>query len=90
MEKPPAPGTISDIILDSSDPERVYVSQYSYRAASGQGEVYARGFFFSEDGGRSWTNLTRNWKRFATSFEFSPTDASTHGPLIYSTTGSEC
>jgi photosystem II stability/assembly factor-like uncharacterized protein len=51
----PAPGTISDIVVDRSDPERVYLTQYSYRAANGQGEIFASGFFFSEDGGRSWT-----------------------------------
>jgi photosystem II stability/assembly factor-like uncharacterized protein len=51
----PAPGTISDIVVDRADPERVYLTQYSYRAVNGQGEVYASGFFFSEDGGRSWT-----------------------------------
>ena len=51
----PAPGTINDIVVDRAAPERVYLTQYSYRAVSGQGEVYASGFFFSEDGGRSWT-----------------------------------
>ena len=42
----PAPGTISDIVVDRADAERVYVTQYSYRADTGQGEVYASGFFF--------------------------------------------
>ncbi|HZH30035.1 MAG TPA: hypothetical protein VEY11_04675 [Pyrinomonadaceae bacterium] len=51
----PAPGTISDIVVDRADPERLYLTQYAYRAATGQGEVYASGFFFSEDGGKSWT-----------------------------------
>lgn len=51
----PAPGTINDIVVDRLDPQRVYVTQYSYRADNGQGEVYASGFFLSEDGGLRWT-----------------------------------
>jgi photosystem II stability/assembly factor-like uncharacterized protein len=50
----PAPGTISNIVVDPVDPNRLYVTQFSYRAATGEGEVYASGFFLSEDGGRSW------------------------------------
>jgi photosystem II stability/assembly factor-like uncharacterized protein len=51
----PAPGTINDIVVDSVDPDRVYLTQYSFRASTGAGEVYASGFFLSEDGGRQWT-----------------------------------
>jgi photosystem II stability/assembly factor-like uncharacterized protein len=50
----PAPGTIANIIVEPSDPNRVYITQYSYRAATGEGEVYASGFFLSEDGGKRW------------------------------------
>ncbi len=50
----PAPGTIANIVVDPTDPDRLYVTQYSFRAATGQGEVYASGFFLSTDGGTSW------------------------------------
>ena len=51
----PAPGTINDIVVDPGDSERVYLTQYSFRANTGAGEVYASGFFLSDDGGRNWT-----------------------------------
>ncbi len=50
----PAPGTINDLVVDSVDSDRVYLTQYSYRASTGEGEVYASGFFLSEDGGKQW------------------------------------
>ncbi|MEK6278949.1 MAG: hypothetical protein AABN95_01200 [Acidobacteriota bacterium] len=66
----PAPGTINDIVVDSEDSERVYLTQYSFRASTGAGEVYASGFFLSEDGGRQWrrtfTGLPRDLVAHAT------------------------
>jgi photosystem II stability/assembly factor-like uncharacterized protein len=50
----PAPGLISNILVELSDPNRVYLTQNSYRASTGEGEVFASGFFVSEDGGRTW------------------------------------
>jgi photosystem II stability/assembly factor-like uncharacterized protein len=53
-ESLPAPGTIAKVVVDPTNPERVYVTQFSYRPGTGAGEVYASGFFLSEDGGKSW------------------------------------
>jgi len=50
----PAPGLIANIIVDPSDPDRVYITQYSYRASTGEGEVRSSGFFLSDDGGKTW------------------------------------
>jgi photosystem II stability/assembly factor-like uncharacterized protein len=47
----PLLGRISKIMVDPSDPNRVYVAQYSYQ----QGNTsFASGFFISTDGGVSW------------------------------------
>jgi len=53
-ESLPAPGTISKVLVEPSDASRVYLTQYAYRASTGQGEVYASGFFVSSDGGKTW------------------------------------
>src|SRR5205823_11295381 len=50
----PAPGIIANIVVEPTDPDLVYITQFAYRAATGEGEVYASGFFFSENGGKSW------------------------------------
>jgi photosystem II stability/assembly factor-like uncharacterized protein len=62
-ESLPAPGTIGNIAVDPTDPDRVYITQYSYRAATGEGEIYASGFFLSEDGGRSWRKTSTGLPR---------------------------
>jgi|SRR5215213_148427 len=50
----PAPGLIANVAVEPSNPDCVYVTQYSYRASTGQGEVFASGFFLSTDGGVTW------------------------------------
>jgi photosystem II stability/assembly factor-like uncharacterized protein len=70
----PAPGTINDIVVDRSNPDRVYLTQYSFRANTGEGEVYASGFFFSEDGGKGWTKTFTGLPRDLVAH---PTDAGT-------------
>src|SRR5206468_2987515 len=50
----PAPGIIANIVVEPTDPKRVYLTQFAYRAATGEGEVYASGFFYSTDGGQTW------------------------------------
>ncbi len=50
----PAPGLISNVAVERSNPDRVYITQYSYRVSTGQGEVFASGFFLSTDGGVTW------------------------------------
>ncbi|MBV9211418.1 MAG: hypothetical protein JOZ52_12345, partial [Acidobacteria bacterium] len=48
----PSPGRISKIEVDPTNPNRVYVAQYSTR----QGNFnIASGFYYSTDGGVSWT-----------------------------------
>jgi photosystem II stability/assembly factor-like uncharacterized protein len=70
----PAPGTINDIVVDRSNPDRVYLTQYSFRANTGEGEVYASGFFFSDDGGKGWTKTFTGLPRDLVAH---PTDAGT-------------
>jgi photosystem II stability/assembly factor-like uncharacterized protein len=48
----PQPGRISKILVDPSDPNRVYVAQYAFQSGNSS---FASGFFFSADGGVSWT-----------------------------------
>lgn len=50
----PAPGLIANVIVEPTDHDRVYITQYTYRPSTGEGEVYASGFFLSTDGGKSW------------------------------------
>ncbi|HET6978965.1 MAG TPA: hypothetical protein VFI24_21715 [Pyrinomonadaceae bacterium] len=52
--KLPAPGLIANVAVEPGNPDRVYVTQYSYRASTGEGEVFASGFFLSTDGGVTW------------------------------------
>ena len=48
----PSPGRISKIEVDSANPNRVYVGQYSIIRATAS---FSSGFFVSNDGGVSWT-----------------------------------
>ncbi|MEO6589651.1 MAG: FG-GAP-like repeat-containing protein [Pyrinomonadaceae bacterium] len=48
----PSPGRISKIEVDTVNPNRVYVAQYSYRSGNSS---FSSGFFVSSDGGVSWT-----------------------------------
>ena len=57
-------GYNSYISVDPTDGKKVYIG--------------TRDLYKSVDGGRIWNNLTRNWKRFVTKYEFSPKEASTH------------
>ena len=48
----PSPGRISKIEVDSNDPNRVYVAQFSGFVS---GQDYSSGFWYSTNGGVSWT-----------------------------------
>ena len=49
----PAPGRITKVEVDSTDANRVYVTQFTYRQANG---INAQsGFWYSTDGGINWT-----------------------------------
>lgn len=48
----PSPGTISKIEVDPTNPNRVYVAQYSKLSGS---RVTSSGFYISTDGGINWT-----------------------------------
>ncbi|MFY9608699.1 MAG: hypothetical protein WAU45_08815 [Blastocatellia bacterium] len=48
----PSPGTISKIEVDPTNPNRVYVAQYSKLSAS---RVTSSGFYISTDGGINWS-----------------------------------
>jgi photosystem II stability/assembly factor-like uncharacterized protein len=48
----PAPGRISQILVDAADPNRVYAAQYAYLQGN---TTFASGFFVSTDGGVNWT-----------------------------------
>ncbi|HKQ08386.1 MAG TPA: hypothetical protein VJ464_24920 [Blastocatellia bacterium] len=50
----PSPGTISKLDVDPTNPNRVYVAQYSRLAAD---HVTSSGLYVSSDGGVSWTKL---------------------------------
>jgi photosystem II stability/assembly factor-like uncharacterized protein len=50
----PAPGLIANLVVEPTNSDRVYITQYTYRPATGEGEVYASGFFLSTDGGANW------------------------------------
>ena len=49
----PTPGTVSDIEVDPANPNRVYLGQLSRLDTDGTRQ--ASGFYFSTDGGVSWT-----------------------------------
>ena len=48
----PSPGRVSQIAVDSANPNRVYVAQYSNRSGN---NTFSSGFYYSTDGGVSWT-----------------------------------
>ena len=48
----PSPGAIAKLIVDSTDPNRVYVAQNVQLVG---GNLFAAGFYYSNDGGISWT-----------------------------------
>jgi hypothetical protein len=48
----PSPGTVSRIVVDVADPNRVYLAQYSMLSGP---TVFSSGFFLSTDGGVNWT-----------------------------------
>lgn len=48
----PSPGQISKVEVDPTDANRVYVAQYTQLQG---GTVFTSGFYFSTDGGVSWT-----------------------------------
>ena len=48
----PAPGRVSQILVDPNDSNRVYVAQY---AVLNGNTLYGSGFFISTDGGFNWT-----------------------------------
>lgn len=48
----PSPCTVSKIAVDPTNPNRVYLAQFSRLATS---QILSSGFYFSTDGGRSWT-----------------------------------
>jgi photosystem II stability/assembly factor-like uncharacterized protein len=56
----PAPGRVSQILVDSADPNRVYVAQYSNRQGN---STFASGFYYSTDGGVNWTKTLNGLAR---------------------------
>ena len=48
----PSPGQTSKIEIDPTDPNRVYLAQYTLRS---NGTIFASGFYYSTDGGVNWT-----------------------------------
>jgi photosystem II stability/assembly factor-like uncharacterized protein len=48
----PSPGRVSQIEVDSANPNRVYVAQYANRQGNNS---FASGFYYSTDGGVNWT-----------------------------------
>jgi photosystem II stability/assembly factor-like uncharacterized protein len=56
----PSPGRVSQIQVDSANPNRVYVAQYSNRQGNGS---FASGFYYSTDGGVSWTKTASGLAR---------------------------
>jgi photosystem II stability/assembly factor-like uncharacterized protein len=49
----PEPGIVARIRVDPTNPDRVYLAQYAQLV---NGELFASGFYFSTDGGVSWTS----------------------------------
>ncbi|MCA1643759.1 MAG: hypothetical protein LC785_17880, partial [Acidobacteria bacterium] len=49
----PAPATAMNVLVDPSDPNRVYLTQYNYVNTSTNGG-FASGFYISTDGGATW------------------------------------
>jgi photosystem II stability/assembly factor-like uncharacterized protein len=50
----PTPGTTAKILVDTRDPQRLYLVQYSYQDPQNSGGPFASGFFYSKDGGINW------------------------------------
>ncbi|HEY0545061.1 MAG TPA: FG-GAP-like repeat-containing protein [Pyrinomonadaceae bacterium] len=48
----PSPGRISKVEVDPTNPNRVYVAQYTTQQGN---NIFASGFYYSTDGGVSWT-----------------------------------
>lgn len=70
----PAPGLIANVVVEPTDHDRVYITQYTYRPSTGEGEVYASGFFLSTDGGKSWRKTLSG---LPTDLAHHPTNANT-------------
>jgi hypothetical protein len=68
----PAPGIITKIEVDPTDANRVYLTQFIYRQATGLNA--AGGFWYSTDGGINWT---KTFNGLATGFG-STSDISRH------------
>ncbi len=47
-----SPGAVRKIAVDPGNPNRVYVALYDYRS---NGTTFSGGFYFSSDGGATWT-----------------------------------
>ncbi|HKY03714.1 MAG TPA: hypothetical protein VJQ56_02425 [Blastocatellia bacterium] len=67
----PSPCTVSKIAVDPTNPNRVYIAQFS-RLANAQ--IFSSGFYFSNDGGESWT---RTMAGLARDIAIDPADAGT-------------
>jgi len=67
----PSPGAIADLQVDPSNPNRVFAAQYSRLS---DGRLFASGFFYSTDGGVSWT---RTLQGLARDIEISPNNSRT-------------
>lgn len=50
----PSPGQISQIQVDPTNPNRVYVAQYSLLSGN---TLFSSGFYYSTDGGVNWTKV---------------------------------
>jgi len=48
----PAYGLISQVLVDATDANRVYVAQYAFSQAN---NIFSSGFFYSTNGGVNWT-----------------------------------
>ena len=66
----PMPGRTSKILVDPTNPNRVYVAQYAVQLGN---TAFASGFFFSNDGGVSWTKTLSGLPR---DMVFHPTNPS--------------
>ena len=66
----PSPGRTSQIIVDPSNPNTVYVAQYSWTRTSDNSN-FASGFYKSTDGGVNWT---RTWAGLPRDFVMHPTN----------------
>jgi hypothetical protein len=51
----PTPGTVSKILVDPHNSQRVYLGQAAYRDPQDAGLGYWSGFYYSQDGGVTWT-----------------------------------